>query len=88
MLGTHSEPSRGEMSHICDISLIRVNGVVESKVYMDIVVYTVIISVSTFINVFSCALLVLGSTVWVPTNSCTPIPMYILCSRTFHVHEM
>ena len=25
MLGTHSKPCRGEMSHICDISLLRVN---------------------------------------------------------------
>ena len=25
MLGTHSEPRRGEMSHICDISPLRVN---------------------------------------------------------------
>ena len=24
MQGTHSEPRRGEMSHICDISLLRV----------------------------------------------------------------
>ena len=26
MLRTHSEPRRGEMSHICDISVLRVNG--------------------------------------------------------------
>ena len=25
MLGTHSEPRRGQMSHICDISALRVN---------------------------------------------------------------
>ena len=25
MLGTHSEPHRGEMSHICDITVLRVN---------------------------------------------------------------
>ena len=25
MLGTHSEPRRGQMSHICDISPVRVN---------------------------------------------------------------
>ena len=25
MLGTHSEPRRGQMSHICDISPLRVN---------------------------------------------------------------
>ena len=25
MLGTHSEPRRGQMSHVCDISLLRVS---------------------------------------------------------------
>ena len=33
-LGTHSEPRRGEMSHICDISLLRVKvqNFIESKI--------------------------------------------------------
>ena len=37
MLGTHSEPCRGEMSHIYDISLLRVNC---SLSYIATVVFT------------------------------------------------
>ena len=32
MLGTLSEPCRGQMSHICDISALRVNSVCEQTI--------------------------------------------------------
>ena len=35
MLGTHSEPCRGEMSHICDISLLRVNTIGQLEMYTN-----------------------------------------------------
>ena len=34
-LGTHSEPRRGEMSHICDISFPRVNKVLSFVIESD-----------------------------------------------------
>ena len=34
-LGTHFEPRRGEMSHTCDISLVRVNDSFELKIAIN-----------------------------------------------------
>ena len=36
MLGTHSEPCRGQMSHICDISPLRVN-VIRSEIICNVI---------------------------------------------------
>ena len=32
MLGTHSEPRRGQLSHICDISALRVKIILQESV--------------------------------------------------------